>query len=278
MSNLTIRIITALALIVISFSALLWSPLSRWALITLFLCLAAWEFSRMVFIRYTSESPSWPAWTASLLTFLLLAPHAPLMTGCLPGSHEAWLWLVLIVATAIYTCYGFALVPIEKMSPWILLNIFSVLLFGIWAGKIFQLINYSPGFAGISSFLLVIICMVSADTGAYFTGRSFGKHKLCPAISPNKTWEGLLGGSLLTILLTSFLGPALTAMNSLESLLFGLLMSVTAVMGDLSFSSFKRYAGVKDTSHIIPGHGGIIDRFDSLFLSIPIAVLYFNLV
>ena len=126
-----------------------------------------------------------------------------------------------------------------------------------------------------------------SDTGAYFAGRKFGKHKLAPVISPNKTVEGMIGGVLGAIVGTLIYCFILQVafefeVNYLCVPVYGLLGSVGAVFGDLIFSAVKRQTGIKDYGNLIPGHGGILDRFDSmtivamlvelLMLFIPMAV------
>ncbi len=118
---------------------------------------------------------------------------------------------------------------------------------------------------GRSWLLLAILGTFAVDTGAYFTGRAIGRHKLAPAISPKKTWEGVFGGALAAI--GAVIG--LTALLDLpvavwEGALLGLALAVAGVGGDLFESWLKRKANVKDSGKIIPGHGGILDRIDSL--------------
>lgn len=115
-----------------------------------------------------------------------------------------------------------------------------------------------------------------SDTGAYFAGLSFGKHKLAPVISPKKTVEGMVGGVLATILgmviycVVLQFGFKMQA-NYLLAVVYGLVGSVTSVFGDLCFSVVKRQTGIKDYGNLIPGHGGILDRFDSMMLAGPLA-------
>lgn len=120
---------------------------------------------------------------------------------------------------------------------------------------------------------LAIVWM--ADTGAYFAGRAFGKHKLAPNISPNKTIEGLVGGLLAAML--AGLGFALLAGVQSAQLpwvaLAALLTALASVIGDLFESLLKRQAGVKDSGHLIPGHGGILDRIDSVLAALPVFAL-----
>lgn len=114
-----------------------------------------------------------------------------------------------------------------------------------------------------------------SDTGAYFAGRAFGQHKLAPVISPNKTVEGVIGGVLGAmlgmVLYTLILNVAFRfRVNYLLALLYGILGSLGAVFGDLCFSVIKRQTGIKDYGNLIPGHGGILDRFDSMMIVGPL--------
>ena len=115
-----------------------------------------------------------------------------------------------------------------------------------------------------------------SDTGAYFAGLTFGKHKLAPVISPKKTIEGVVGGVLATILGMVIYGVILQVgfkmqVNYLLAVVYGVVGSLTSVFGDLCFSVVKRQTGIKDYGNLIPGHGGILDRFDSMMLAGPLA-------
>ena len=115
-----------------------------------------------------------------------------------------------------------------------------------------------------------------SDTGAYFAGLTFGKHKLAPVISPKKTIEGVIGGVAATILGMVIYCAVLQMgfkmqVNYLLAVLYGAVGSVTSVFGDLCFSVVKRQTGIKDYGNLIPGHGGILDRFDSMMLAGPLA-------
>lgn len=123
--------------------------------------------------------------------------------------------------------------------------------------------------------LFALMTIWVADSGAYFVGSRFGKHKLAPRISPGKSWEGFFGGLLASLLLATAALPVLgLPWSSLSALL--LLTAATAlisVAGDLFESLLKRHAGSKDSSHLIPGHGGVLDRVDSLLAALPVFVL-----
>lgn len=132
-----------------------------------------------------------------------------------------------------------------------------------------------PGFFYI---FFTVACTFLNDTGAYFTGLRLGRRKLAPAISPGKTVEGTIGGIIACILTGLIVNYGFgSPLNSDWTIFFSILIAVTAVFGDLVESAIKRGAGIKDTGDIVPGHGGVLDRFDSLIFVFPVSY-YFVLV
>ncbi|MDF2840919.1 MAG: hypothetical protein K0Q99_1691 [Clostridia bacterium] len=117
------------------------------------------------------------------------------------------------------------------------------------------------------------------DTAAYFTGISIGKHKLCPAVSPKKTIEGAIGGIVGSVILTTAFGVIMGTYNSEIGIhnfvLIGLLCGIFSQLGDLAASYIKRNTNLKDFGNLIPGHGGILDRFDSILFTMPVVYYYF---
>jgi phosphatidate cytidylyltransferase len=129
--------------------------------------------------------------------------------------------------------------------------------------------------------LTAIPSIMLADTGAYFVGRAWGRHKLAVTLSPGKTWEGYVAGVVIGGLLTALLASlwhvaagAGVAVNGMHGLILGLLIATFAPLGDLAISMLKRQVGVKDTGHIIPGHGGALDRVDSVLWAAVIGYYY----
>ncbi len=128
--------------------------------------------------------------------------------------------------------------------------------------------------------LSIFILLWTNDTGAYCTGSLFGKHKLFPRISPGKSWEGSIGGGVLSLIVAGLIGYWANNNGEVQSLDIpvwiglGLVVVVFGTWGDLVESLFKRTIGVKDSGKILPGHGGMLDRFDSSLLAIPAAVVY----
>lgn len=120
--------------------------------------------------------------------------------------------------------------------------------------------------------LLLMLIVALADSGGYFVGRRFGKHKLAPAVSPGKTWEGFAGGLLVNCVLAIILSQALN-LSLLLMLILIVPTSLVSVVGDLLESMVKRHAGVKDSGRILPGHGGVLDRVDGITAAAPVFAL-----
>ncbi|MCF6268489.1 MAG: phosphatidate cytidylyltransferase [Melioribacteraceae bacterium] len=154
------------------------------------------------------------------------------------------------------------------------MGFFSASIIGIREFYVDTPTNYSNGgFIVISIF----ITLWMTDSAAYFIGSAFGKHKLFPRVSPKKSWEGAIAGFVFAIITIVVLKVVLlTFLNWIDIITFGIIIGIFGQVGDLVESLIKRDAGVKDSSNIIPGHGGIFDRFDSLLFSAPIIFLYMN--
>jgi phosphatidate cytidylyltransferase len=125
-------------------------------------------------------------------------------------------------------------------------------------------------FAGAGAWLVLFVLLVTSavDTGAYLVGKSLGKHKLAPEISPGKTWEGSIGGFAAGVVVAAALG-LLLHLPLAFALAAGVLIGLVSQLGDLSKSAIKREIGIKDFGTLIPGHGGVLDRFDSLLFTAP---------
>ena len=188
------------------------------------------------------------------------------------GAMQAYLMLLLLVYLVLLfseMMMDHVKVRIEMLGlcflggfivPYLLSALIRILTMGI--GRYVILIPFTVAFA--------------SDGGAYFVGLKFGKHKLAPVVSPNKTIEGALGGivaamlAMLVYALVLDLIPGGFIVNYALALLYGLVGSVSGMFGDLCFSVIKRQTGIKDYGHLIPGHGGVLDRFDSLMTVAPL--------
>lgn len=186
-----------------------------------------------------------------LVVFALLLIFPPLLTtlaltGCL-------IWILRYEWPAIAKPWG--------KHKWLLTLFYPILPF-------YALIEINR--ADQTMLAVLILLVFACDTGAYFFGTLFGKRLLAPSISPKKTWEGLLGGILTTNLVIIFLHTLLKLQTPLmQCLLFGTTVALLAITGDLFESWLKRKAKIKDTGTLLPGHGGLLDRFDSILFVAP---------
>lgn len=151
--------------------------------------------------------------------------------------------------------------------------------------KIVDLRNYSGDYGSFYVFLALAISWMT-DTGAYFFGKIFGKSKLCPKISPKKTKEGFIGGIifcllcviLITFIFNNFIFLQHKQVNYTLAIIMSLFGSLISSLGDLCFSAFKRKCNVKDFGNIMPGHGGVLDRFDSVIFVVPYVYLFLKFI
>ncbi len=158
----------------------------------------------------------------------------------------------------------------------------STTLFGLmyvpWLLNFIQKINFFPNVEGHFYLLYFVVITKFSDSGAYAVGSLIGRHKMIPRISPGKTWEGFAGAIVVStaasLLFVHLARNRMPAMNWVHAAILGVLLSVTAVIGDLIESLFKREAGLKDSGKLFPGIGGILDLLDSLLFNAPIMYLY----
>lgn len=251
------RVLTALLLVFGLLAVLFFLPAmavsGTFALIT---ALAAWEWAGLM--RSAARAR---------ILFAGVVLLSCLILGMRPQDSFLPLWLLAVL-------FWIALTPFFLLRGWRLRGmgyvVGWVLLVPTWAALV-ALHGRGP------LLLLAVLAVVwVADIAAYFAGRAFGRHKLAPAISPGKTWEGVAGavaGVLVYGLIVSTALPALQSINPLALVAFLLVLTAFSVIGDLFESLIKRQAGVKDSSQLLPGHGGILDRIDSLTAALPLAAL-----
>jgi phosphatidate cytidylyltransferase len=193
--------------------------------------------------------------------------------------YEAPVLLLLILPALTIAALSAAMLrgaPFENMIASVGATVLGVMYVAFLGG---HLVAVRMGFeqqraAHLLSFFFLVI--MGSDTGAYYTGRALGRHKLAPKISPGKTWEGALGGMLASLLMAAlahyWFFPELPLKVALP---LAALMNVLGVLGDLTESALKRGAGAKDAAQILPGHGGLLDRLDSLLFNAPV-IYYFG--
>ena len=236
--------------------------------------MAAYEFFRG--FRELDIKPNYPIAVCSIVALYLLGMLRYLAIRTTDGfspvrvfSSETWIYLWIFGTVLACLLYLFS---IEKRK----LEDAMVTITGIFYVGFFC---YTIGELALMQELnilvwLVIITAFGTDICAYFAGVTMGKHKLCPKISPKKTWEGAIGGILGSVILSGLFGLFFAKEFLIHCLVIGFLASIVSMFGDLTASIFKRKMGIKDYGNLIPGHGGILDRFDSVLFTGPVVYFY----
>ncbi len=197
----------------------------------------------------------------------LLAHHDALKM-CFAAGCGWWIIAIIVVFGFPKSAIMIALKPFAWAAGMLTLIPFFFSIVWLHEANPSGLLPFASGGMNLFFAMLLVWC---ADTGAYFAGRSFGKHKMLEAVSPKKTMEGLAGGLLLSLLVAVGVSFAASGSVSLPVLGTAATVSVIAsVLGDLLESAFKRTAGIKDSGWILPGHGGVMDRVDSLTAALPV--------
>lgn len=228
--------------------------------------LAGWEWARMAGFEKQPARVTFALLVAALLAGLYeLSPDVPWLAPLVLWVALLW-WLIAFVLVVKYPGSGRA-----WRLPGVSLLIGLLILLPAWQG-LMVLKQWSYGNWLISA---VMILVWAADVGAYFAGKAFGKRKLAPKVSPGKSWEGFVGGMLLSLFLVALLGLYLEWAPDLvlHAVLAAAVVVAFSVLGDLTESMFKRQSGIKDSSNLLPGHGGVFDRIDSLTAAIPVFAL-----
>ena len=189
-------------------------------------------------------------------------------------SVELGMFTALLIIPASYVVTKKSL---ENSLPSSAIAVLATTYVGMLSGSLIRLHNDFPEGYKLVFFLLLVVWL--GDTGAYYVGKQFGKHKLSPRISPKKTIEGLIGGISASVIAAVVIHYTFfPKFPLLHAVIAGVLLSIAGVIGDLAESMWKRSAAVKDSGTLIPGHGGFLDRFDSILFTAPILYCYWTLI
>lgn len=263
--------------------------------------LVAVVFVPVIFLVLYGVAPAWPValpiavaglsmlavhealWSTGFVKHARISGYSILLAGCIPfwvyfGGREEAALAGLFVYVVLLFCEAIAsrqTVTLEKMGGAFFFSVMIPFFLSSFV-RIRQMEHWEP---------LIIIPLVAAflsDAFALFAGMAFGKHKMAPQLSPKKTWEGAIGGFVGTVVSMLVYGVVLQfvfsySVSYLLLALYGALGSVVSQLGDLSFSYIKRQYGLKDFGNIFPGHGGVLDRFDSVILCAPLMELLIHI-
>lgn len=255
------RILTALVLAPLALAGVIFlSPAVFSVLTALIIMLAAWEWANLAGFEQSVQRVSFAlvmgvgCWLVSVLPAMLVL-----------GVGAIW-WVVALMLVK-----GYPETAQYCQSRVLRLLMGMITLLPAWYALV-QLKQHDQ--AGMT-ILFVFFLVWAADVGAYFAGRALGKHKLAVNVSPKKTLEGLVGGLLLALLVAACVGLYFdfTFARGMGLLLLTVVVGIVSVLGDLFESLLKRERGIKDSSNLLPGHGGILDRIDSLTAAVPVFTL-----
>ena len=273
MKNLIIRALTGIIFVVVLISAICIHPIFFLILFCIITGLTLWEFGGLVKHYENANLQRTVNMLGGVYLFIATFVHANGLT-----DGKIFLpYLLFIMLTMIAELYYKAPNPINNWAFTLFAQIYC-------AGS-FSMLNFigaEPGTPGVMSYtplfiMAIFIFVWLDDTGAYLVGSLIGKHKLFERISPKKSWEGFFGGLILALASSqafAWFAPAINRMNWL-----GLAATVVlfGTWGDLIESLLKRTLGVKDSGNVLPGHGGMLDRFDSVMLAVPASYIYIEL-
>jgi len=270
MNNLIQRIITGILFGVLVLGSAFLGPIYQTVIFGIFMVIGLWEYYRMCSQSELLNISMWVGMFAGITTFLILTG---VQFEFIPiGSY------VLVMPIL----FSIMVVELWKNHPQPIMNIAVTLL-----GIIYVVIPiYISVLLGSSSKHLLpnvvgmLFLIWTNDTMAYFIGKTWGKRKLFERISPKKTWEGTIGGLFFTLIIGFIIGTYINQGLTFFWLIAALIVGPSAILGDLIESLFKRNLAIKDSGNLLPGHGGVLDRFDAALFSIPFFycwyILYFN--
>jgi phosphatidate cytidylyltransferase len=266
-TNLTQRVITGILLAAVIIAAAYSSMYSFMGLVILINVLALIEFYKL-YQYYTGFPRNWYGITLSV----------SILTSSFLFLFDVANWQILLInIPIIFAIYVLELYlkskhPITNLAM-VFLAIFSITV----PLALFSCIGFMPGNKVLYDPYPLLGCFFilwANDSGAYFTGRDFGRRKLFKRLSPNKTWEGSIGGAIAAILVAYLNSSQLPSLTAIDWLSIALIIIITGTFGDLIKSLMKRSLNIKDSGTLLPGHGGMLDRFDSLLGSSPFIFCY----
>ena len=233
--------------------------------IMLIVLIAGWEWADLARVKTVAGKLLFL--TAMLLSMMIMADYVGIYTQFDHTFSYQICFAIMVLWSVIFLwLQGYPSSAILWSPRPVMLALGIVLLSATWLSlaSIVSLEN------GRFKLLLALTIIVFADIGGYVAGKLFGQHKLAPTISPGKTWEGLLGGMALQLLLIMGLMFYMPEINALSLCLLVFPVAIASVIGDLFESMLKRQRGIKDSSNLLPGHGGFLDRLDGVMAALPI--------
>ena len=268
MNTFSKRTLTAGAFVAVLLGCTYYSQFSFSILFFIITILGLWEFYTLSEKGPNQPQKIWGTITGSVL----FASTAMVCLGYVDFKILV-INIPLIFLIFIFELYTKAINPFR--------NIAFTILGIIYVAIPFSLLNYIVVYSGEYIYELLFGCFFIIwcnDSGAYLAGSAFGKHKLLPRVSPGKTWEGSIGGAIAAYIVVAIISGWYTSIHLIDWIVIAGILIIIGTLGDLVESLLKRSKNVKDSGTLLPGHGGILDRFDSLLMAIPFVFTYLYLV
>ena len=270
-NNFFQRTITGILFVLVLVGCIIGSPISFILLFSIITALTIYEFGTIVNKAENIHINKRITALAGVFLFLCFA-----YVGIVPGKYEIFIpYLFLIMYLMISELYKKQTNPLNNWAYSMMSQLYIALPFALLNVLAF----HSSSTTSTSQYnyvlpLSIFIFNWVNDTGAYCTGTLFGKHRLFERISPKKSWEGSIGGAVCCIIAAIIQAKFFPFLNTNEWIGFGIVVAIFGTWGDLTESLLKRTLHIKDSGNILPGHGGMLDRFDSTLMAVPAAVVY----
>lgn len=278
MSNLVLRSITGVLFVATIILCISWNKYSAGLLFLVFSTLGTVEFYQILNKKELSNNTKYGPFVNVVVYSLLTLAFIEII-----DYRFLFLIVPLLLILVVQELFMKDTIPYQNISSTLFGILYITLPFAALNYISFNEEFYSKiGLSGNWSLLTgFFIILWTSDSMAYLVGRKFGKHKLFPRVSPGKTWEGFIGGVVFAViagyiysLVTKDVQADSTINASFHWIIMSLIISIFGMLGDLSESLLKRSGGVKDSGSLLPGHGGVLDRFDGIFFSSPIILTY----
>ena len=271
--NLIVRTLTGVIFLAVMVGGIITSSVTAAVLFGVITLLTVWEFTGIMNKQEDVEMNRFLTTVAAFMLycgFLGTALYLPPGLAFLP-------WILSCLYLLVTELYMQRQRPILNWATMALAQLYIAVPFGllmfIHVTHDFILSEYLCD-KGNFIVLAIFVFLWCSDTGAYCTGSLIGRHKLFPRISPAKTWEGSIGGGVLSVVVSQVFAYYFPMLSPIKWAFFALVIVIFGTWGDLIESLLKRQLGIKDSGHILPGHGGMLDRFDSSLVAIPAAYIY----
>ncbi len=268
MNNFLQRTLSGFLFVLIIVGSILWSPYSFAVVFTLITGWTVFEFHKLTNQQQEVEAMTAMSVAGAVLLFVISFLFA---SGTIqyPGYSIYGLYIVLMLVIELYRRKTN---PLHNWAYFLLGQVIIALPFSLLSFILF-IESYNP-----IILIAVFVTIWVNDTGAYLVGMTFGKHRLFERVSPKKSWEGFVGGALAALISGYVFSLFITEINLWQWLIFSEIVVVFGTFGDLLESLLKRTVNVKDSGDVIPGHGGLLDRFDSMLLAAPAIFIFLSFI